>query len=225
MHIIIVGAGRTGKHVIQAAIHDNHDVFVIEKNKELAEWVATNYDCIVIQADATGIDALKEAKANKADAIVVTTNDDAVNTLVILLAKQLGVQRLVSSVNNEDHLPVFEQLGIDTVESPHRLNGRYLYRAIQGPNVKEFLDLGDGLEIIELFVEANAPVEGRLIKDLSKRRLLPSGCRIILLKRNNQIIVPEGETLLMAGDMIALLSPKEKVSYVAELFLRVAEAV
>ncbi|MBK7873621.1 MAG: TrkA family potassium uptake protein [Saprospiraceae bacterium] len=138
MHIIIVGSGRTGKHVIESAINDRQDVYVIEKNKEAADWVATHYDCIVINADATNIETLREAKADRADAIIVTTNDDAVNSLVILLAKQLGVNRLVSSVNNEDHISVFENLGIDTVESPYRLNGRYLYRAVQGANVKEF---------------------------------------------------------------------------------------
>jgi trk system potassium uptake protein TrkA len=143
MHIIIIGSGKTGKHIIDAAVKDQNEVFVIEKNKELADWVATNYDCVVIHGDATKVEILKEANAEKADAIIVSTNDDAVNMLVILLAKQLGIKRLVSSVNNEDHIPVFEQLGIDTVESPYRLNGKYLYRAVQGGNVKDFLDLGD----------------------------------------------------------------------------------
>jgi trk system potassium uptake protein TrkA len=103
MHIIIIGAGKTGKHVIESAVMDDQDVYVIEKNKEVADWIASHYDCVVINADATYVEALKEAKAEKADAIVVTTNDDAINALVILLAKQLGIKRLVSSVNNEDH--------------------------------------------------------------------------------------------------------------------------
>jgi len=218
MHIIIIGAGRTGKHVIQSAISDNHDVFVIEKNKEMAEWVATNYDCVVINADAANVSALKEAKAENADAIIVTTNDDAINMLVILLAKKLGVKRLVSSVNNEDHLTVFEQLEIDTVESPYRLNGRYLYRAVHGPNVKEFLDLGDGYEILELIVAQNSPVDQKLIKELNKQRQLPKDSRIVLIKRNHQIIVPEGETQILAGDVVAVLSPSIQVPQVSHLF-------
>jgi trk system potassium uptake protein TrkA len=193
---------------------------VIEKSKEKADGVASHYDCIVINADATNNDALIEAKANKADAIIVTTNDDAVNMLVILLAKQLGIKRLVSSVNNEDHLPVFEQLGIDIVESPYRLNGRYLYRAIQGPNVKEFLDLGDGIEILELEVSSNSIVDGKLIKELHKQRLLPNNARIIIIKRDSQIIVPEGETRILAGDIVAVLSPKVKVPEVAGIFIK-----
>lgn len=218
MHIIIIGSGRTGKHVIEAAVRDNHEVFVIEKSKLAANWVATHFDCIVINADATSIEALKEANAEKADAIIVTTNDDAVNSLVILLAKQLGVKRLVSSVNNEEHLPVFEHLGIDTVESPYRLNGKYLYRAVQGPNVKEFLDLGDGFEVLEMVVEKTSIIANKLIKELNKEKILPSDTRIILIKRNNQIIIPEGETRVFVKDIVVVLSRKNRISEVSDLF-------
>lgn len=218
MHIIIIGSGRTGKHVIEAAVLDNHDVFVIEKNKETADWVASHFDCVVIHADATSIEALKEANAEKADAIIVTTNDDAVNSLVILLAKQLGVNRLVSSVNNEEHLSVFEQLGTDTVESPYRLNGRYLYRAVQGPNVKEFLDLGDGYELLEMQVEKDSKIADKLIKELGKQKILPSNSRIVLIKRNNQIINPEGETKIEILDTVVILSHRNKIIEVSNLF-------
>lgn len=223
MHIIIIGSGRTGKHVIEAAVKDNHDVFVIEKNKASADWVASHYDCIVINADATSIEALKEANAEKADAIIVTTDDDAVNSLVILLAKQLGVTRLVSSVNNEEHLTVFEHLGTDTVESPYRLNGRYLYRAVQGPNVKEFLDLGDGFELLELKVEKDSKISNKLIKELNKQKILPTDSRIILIKRNNQIIIPEGETKIDVNDMIVVLSQRSKITEVSTIFGKIVE--
>jgi trk system potassium uptake protein len=218
MHIIIIGAGKTGKHVIESAVMDDQDVYVIEKNKETADWIASHYDCVVINADATYMEVLKEAKAEKADAIIVTTNDDATNALVILLAKQLGIKRLVSSVNNEDHLHVFEQMGIDTVESPYRLNGRYLYRAVLGPNVKEFLDLGDGFEVLEMIVHQNSIIANKLIKELNKERTLPKDSRIILLKRNNQIIIPEGETRIFVKDIVVVLSKKDRVSNLSELF-------
>ncbi|WP_322962841.1 potassium channel family protein [Psychroflexus montanilacus] len=218
MHIIIIGSGRTGKHVIEAAVKDNHDVFVIEKDKTTAEWAATHFDCVVIHADATSIEALKEVKAEKADAIVVTTNDDAVNSLVILLAKQLGVKRLVSSVNNEEHLPVFEQMGTDTVESPFRLNGKYLYRTVQGPNVKEFLDLGDGFEILELKVEINSKISNRLIKELNEEKILPKDSLIVIIKRDNDIIIPDGDVRIKEGDVVVVLSKSNKVTEVSNLF-------
>ncbi|MBI3135174.1 MAG: TrkA family potassium uptake protein [Bacteroidetes bacterium] len=218
MHLLIIGAGRTGKHVIQSSVEDKHDVYVIEKDPQVAAWVSTHFDCVVINADATNLESLKEAKAEKADAIIVTTNDDAVNMLVILLGQQLGIKRLVSSVNNEDHFPIFEKLGIDTVESPYRLNGRFLYRAIQGPSVKEFLDLGDGVEIVELIVSPKSVVNNKLIKELNKTRALPKDTRIIVIKRDDQIIIPEGETQILAGDVVAALALKQSVPALAVLF-------
>ena len=218
MHLIIVGSGRTGKHVIQAAIDDKQDVYVIEKDKELANWAATKFDCVVIHGDATSFEILKEAKAESADAIIVTTNDDSVNALVILLAKQMGIKRLVSSVNNDDLLPVFGHLNIDTVENPYRLNGKYLYRAVQGPNVKEFLDLGDGFELLELVVEQKSCVANKFIKDLNKEKILPKESSFILVKRNNQIIIPEGETRIFVNDIVVVLSKKNNVGAVSKIF-------
>lgn len=220
MQIIIVGSGRTGKNVIEAALKDKQDVYVIEKDKEVANWAATNYDCVVINADATRLETLKEAQAEKADAIVVTTSDDAVNSLVILLAKKLGIKRLVSSVNNDDLLPVFEQLGIDTVESPHRLNGKYLYRAVQGPNVKEFLDLGDGYELLEMIVEKDSKVANSYVKQMTKDQILPNKSLIILVKRNNQIIIPEDETRIFVNDIVVVLTKKGSVTKVSQVFGR-----
>ena len=218
MHLIIVGSGRTGKHVIQAAIDDNQDVYVIEKDKELANWAATKFDCFVIHGDATSFEVLKEAKAQSADAIIVTTNDDSVNALVILLAKQLGIKRLVSSVNKDDLLSVFGHLNIDTVENPYRLNGKYLYRAVQGPNVKEFLDLGDGFELLELAVEQNSCVANKFIKDLNRQKILPKEASFILVKRNNQIIIPEGETRIFVNDIVVVLSKKINVGTISKIF-------
>ncbi len=218
MHVIIVGSGRTGKHVIASAINDKQDVYVIEKNKETANWVATNYDCVVINADATKLETLHEAKAEEADAIIVTTNDDAINALVILLAKKLGIKRVISSVNNDDLLPIFEQLGIDTVESPYRLNGKYLYRAMQGPNVKEFLDLGDGFELLEMIVEKNSKVSNKYIKQLTKDKIFPPDSLVVLVKRNNQIIIPEGETRIFVNDILVVLSKKNRVTELSDVF-------
>jgi len=218
MNIIIVGSGRTGKHVIEDALKDRHNVHVIEKDKNIANWVATNYDCVVINADATNPETLKEAKTDVADAIIVTTDDDAVNSLVILLAKKMGIKRLISSVNNYELLPIFEQLGIDTVESPYRLNGKYLYRAMQGPNVKEFLDLGDGFELLEMIVEKNSKVSNKYIKQLTKDKIFPHDSLVVLVKRNNQVIIPEGETRIFVNDILVILSKKERVTELSNVF-------
>ncbi len=218
MHLVIIGAGKTGEHVIKAAVRDRQNVYVIEKDAQRAEQVAASYDCVVIHADASNAETLREARTGDADAVIVTTNDDAVNMLVILLARQLGAKRLVSSVNDEDHLPLFEQMGIDTVESPYRLNGRYLYRAVQGPFTEDFLDLGDGYEIMELIAGKGSAVESHTIREIQKEKILPGNTIIVVVKRLNEIVVPVENTRILAGDIVAVLAHKNKISRVIERF-------
>lgn len=218
MHLIIIGSGKTGRHVIDAAVKDKHDVFVIEKRKKIAEWAANNFDCVVINSDATTVEALQEAKVEEADAIIVTTSDDAVNSLIILLAKQLGIKRLISSLNSHDHLSVFKELGTDIVESPYRLNGKYLYRAIESPNVKEFLDLGDDYEVLEIIVEEGSKIADKTVKALNEENLLPSDTLIILIKRDDKVILPDGEACFNANDVVVVLSKEDKTPDVSSLF-------
>lgn len=218
MYLVIIGAGRTGKHVIEAAIADRHEVFVIEKDQEVAHWAATTFDCVVIHADATRPETLLEAGAKKADTIIVTTNDDAVNALVVLMAKELGLKRIITSVNNDELLSVFERLGIDTVESPYRLNGRHLYRSVKGPNVREFLDLGDGYELLEMLVEHHSPIGNTYVRNLKEQHVLPANTIITLIKRNNQIIVPKGDTKIFVNDSVLLVTKKENIEMISKVF-------
>ena len=100
MYIVIVGAGGIGQKLTEVALKDgNHNVIVIDKNEEKCEEIARKYDAIAINADATQEETLEESEVKKADVLVTTTRDDAVNLMVISLAKNIGVKHLVSLVN------------------------------------------------------------------------------------------------------------------------------
>lgn len=214
MHIIIIGAGRTGKHVIQSAIEDGHEVVVIEADKDVAERAASSYDCIVINADASSLDTLRQAGSDEADALIATTSDDSVNLLVIMLGRELGIKKLVSSVTDEDHIRLFKELGVNTVESPFRLNGKFLYRAVQKSSINDFMDLGHGVEIVEFHVNETAKVVGKAIKDTP----IPRESRVIAIKRDEKVIVPQGSTVVEKGDVAVILTKQGLLRPLIELF-------
>ena len=66
MHIIIIGAGNVGTPLVDIASRSRNEVVVVEHDKERANEVADNYDCLVLNADATREATLKEAGANRA---------------------------------------------------------------------------------------------------------------------------------------------------------------
>jgi K+ transport systems, NAD-binding component len=141
-----------------------------------------------------------------ADAMISTTNDDAVNLMVMMLGKELGVKRLISSVTDDEHLSLFDELGIATVGNPFRLNGQFLYRTLQRPGVKDFMDLGNGAEIVEITVSPGAPLINKDLQQINEKSLLPKESLVVAIKRKNNLIVPDGDTVIYADDLVTLFT-------------------
>ncbi|WP_128906328.1 potassium channel family protein [Halorubrum amylolyticum] len=218
MYIIVVGAGRTGRIVIDLATQDDHDVVVIERDAELAEEVSASYDCLVINADAASKDILLEAGVEEADALISTTPIDSVNLMVTMFGKQYGVETLVSSINDPAHKELFEDLGVNIVESPHQLNGQYLYRAVQHPAIEEFMPITGDAEILEATVDTGAPVDGLSLIDADKEDLLPEETIIVAIVRDGELIIPQGETKIQAGDEVTIFCGNGATNQIADIF-------
>ncbi|MBP1988083.1 trk system potassium uptake protein TrkA [Halolamina salifodinae] len=206
MYIIIIGAGRTGSKVIELATQDDHEVVVIERDQELAEEVSATYDCMVINADAASKDTLLEAGVREADAVISTTENDSVNLMISMLGKQYGVETLVSSINDPQHMDLFGDLGVNIVESPHELNGQYLYRAVQRPAIQDFMKISGGAEIFELTVDADAPIAGLSLIEADSEGLLPEETVIVAIVRDGELLIPRGESEIRAGDTVTIFA-------------------
>jgi len=208
-YIIIIGAGRIGKRIIELATKDGHEIVVIEKDTEMAERTGSSFDCLIINDDASKLDVLKEAGIEKADALISTTSSDPTNLLVMMLGRKFDVPRLLSSVREPDHISLFDELDIDFVESPHRLNGEYLYRKIQRPGIRDFMRLDGGAEIVEIKLPEDSVLVDLSILDAQETEKIPDDLNIVAIYRERELIIPRGNTTLKAGDVLTLLSKKE----------------
>ncbi|ESP89714.1 potassium channel family protein [Candidatus Halobonum tyrrellensis] len=204
MYIIIVGAGRTGSKVIELATQDDHEVVVIERDQKLAEETSATYDCMVINADAASKDIMLEAGIQEADALISTTESDSVNLMISMLGKQYDVETLVSSINDPQHMDLFGDLGVNIVESPHELNGQYLYRTVQRPTIRDFMEIGSGAEIFELTVEEGAPIAGLSLIDADSEGLLPEETVIVAIVRDGELNIPRGQSDIQADDTVTI---------------------
>ena len=220
MYIIVVGAGRTGSKVIELATQDDHEVVVIEHDQELAEEVSTTYDCMVINADAASKEIMLEAGIQEADALISTTENDSVNLMIQMLGKQYGVETLVSSINEPQHMELFGSLGVNVVESPHELNGQYLYRAVQRPAIQDSMQIGAGGEIFELTVDEGAPIAGLSLIDADADGLLPEETVIVAIVRDDELHIPRGESDVQAGDTVTIFAKDGASDRITDAFTR-----
>lgn len=218
MYVIVVGAGSIGRPLVGLATEGGNDVVVVEKDDYVAERVAANYDCLVLNDDATAMDTLEEAGADRADAIISTTDEDATNIMVMLLADELDVPSLVSVVHDPDHMQVFRQLGANVIENPQRLIAEYLYRAVQRPSVKDFMHLGGSAEVFEVTVTEESRIAGQTLGEAGAEDVLGEGVLVVAIQRDDTVVTPRGATEIRAGDLVTVFSKRGFAPDVMEVF-------
>jgi len=208
MYIIVVGAGSIGRPLIEIATGDRNEVVVIEKNHEKAERAAREFDCLVIEADATEVDTLEDAGVDRADAIVSTTNQDATNIMVCLLATEQEVPQIVSVVHNPEHMGIYDRIGVSTMENPQRLISEYLYRAVSRPSIKDYMRIGETAEVFEITVDDDAPVAGMTLQEANESGFLGEDVLVVAIERDgtDSPITPRGDTTLAVGDLVTVYS-------------------
>jgi len=220
MYIIIVGAGDIGTPLIDIATRSGNEVVVIEHNTERANRAADRFDCLVLEADATTNATLEDAGAAQADAIVSTTDRDATNIMVSLLAKEYDIPAILSVVHNPEHMNLFEQIGVNTMENPQELIAEYLYRAVARPAIVDYMRIGEDAEVFEITVTENAPVAGKTLQETADEDLLSDDVLVVAIEREgaSEPITPRGNTTIHAGDLLTVYSAVGAEPAITDIF-------
>jgi trk system potassium uptake protein TrkA len=220
MYIVIVGAGDIGTPLIEIATKGGNEVVVIERDEARADRAATAFDCLVLHDDATVKETLLEAGADRADALISTTDQDATNIMVCLLSQELEIPEVVSVVHNPEHMALFRRIGVNTIENPQRLIAEYLYRAVKRPSIVDYMRVGERAEVFEITVDAGAPLAGKSIAEAASQNLLDDDMLIVAVERNGEgnPITPRGGTVIEAGDLLTVYSGQGATPEVTDVF-------
>lgn len=214
MYLIIVGLGGIGRNLVDIATEDKNDVVVIDEDEKRCREIAAKYDVLTIVGDATEKSTLEEANAHRANALIATTSDDAANLMMSLTAKELGTKKTVAVVNQEEHVEMFKKADIFLFDNPDMTVARHLYLSVKRPKIKDFLTVGGGkAEIFEVIVSDRSHAVG---KELSKLRIKEG--IVVAIERNSDIILPKGNTVIEADDLITVFAKEKDVEKISSLF-------
>ncbi len=220
MYIIIVGAGDIGSPLIEIATGAGYEVVVIEKNPERADKIASDYDCLVINADATVKETLEDTEPERADAIITTTDQDATNVMISLLAKELKIPSIVSVVHNAEHMGLYRQIGVNTMENPQRLIAESLFRSVERPSIVDYMRVGDVAEVFEITVADKAPIAGMTLTEAAEEGLLDDDTLVVAIERAeaDSPITPRGDTRIQVDDLLTVYSGTGATPDVTDVF-------
>jgi trk system potassium uptake protein TrkA len=206
MYVIVVGAGAIGSQVIDVLSGGGHEIVVVERDQELAERIGREHDMLMLNADATKKDTLADAGIERADAVISTTDEDATNIMVLLLAQEFDVASLVTVVQNPEHMDLFRRIGANALENPQKLIAEYLVRAVERPAIKDFMTLAGDAEIFEVIVTEDAPIAEKTIIEADEENLIGEDVLVVAIERGDEVITPKGNTVIHAGDLVTVFS-------------------
>lgn len=130
-YIIIVGCGRLGAYLANSLGESKENsVVIIDKKEQSFERLNSSFSGFTIEADATEIEVLKNAKIKDADVVVAATNHDNTNIMVTQIAKALfDVPTVIARLIDPSRESVYSELGINTI-SPTALSAIEFKRII-----------------------------------------------------------------------------------------------
>ncbi|MEW6222678.1 MAG: TrkA family potassium uptake protein [Candidatus Hadarchaeota archaeon] len=200
--IIVAGGGRVGFDLAKALVEQGKDVVVIEKDPAVCERIASEMNALVINGDATNKKILEDARIQGADVFVAVTGNDSENIVASQLAKHsYGVPLVLARIEDPDRAKAMEGMGIDLIVRPAHVAAMVLENAIVLPGTTSVLVSGTTTRAVEAEVSEDSRVKEKRIADLS----IPANCVMAAIYRKGKLIIPRGDTVLKAGDMVALI--------------------
>jgi trk system potassium uptake protein TrkA len=216
-NITILGAGRISYYLTELLLKKKMaSVKVIEKNRPAAKVFAQRMpEALVINGDGADPELLMEENIPDTNVFVAVTADDKLNLLVSLLAKNLGVKRTITQVRRSDYAQLMEQVGIDVAVSPRLLTAEAILRFIRRGNIVSVTLLdGDKAEVLEIIVPEKAKVVNRSLKQIK----LPAGTLVGAIRRQEEVIIPQGSDVIKAGDQVMVFTLPQHISLIEKYF-------
>ena len=208
--VMILGASRTGYYLARMLLLSGCSVVIIDKDpKKCQEICEALPNATVILGDGAQQELLREEGLGDVDAFISLTGMDEQNILISYFAQSQNVPKVITKVNRAEFVPLATGLGLDTIVSPRRTITDVILRYVRalknsvGSNVEKLYKIMDGnAEALKFNVREDFKYIDTPLKDINfKSNILIAG-----ILRNRKAMVPTGDTVILPGDKVIVIS-------------------
>jgi trk system potassium uptake protein TrkA len=184
-----------------------------ERCEELSEILNKT---LVINGDGRNSDLLIEEGIKEADAFVAVTSNSETNILSCVIAKRLGVPRVIAEVENFEYIKLAEDMGVNSVINKKLITAGRIFRFTLSNKVRSIKMLtGADAEVLEFIVNTDSAITDAPIKDLN----FPQDAIIGGVIRGNESFIADENTIIRPYDQVVVFASPEAVSKVDKFFL------
>jgi len=205
MKAIFIGASSTAIMTAEFLLKRNHEVIIIESDKEKIDEISTKLDCGFLHGDGSKPSLLRETNPEGADVLYCLTGHDQTNIIASLVGRSLGFNKVVTKIQDPSYEHICIELGLDATIIPSRTIGRHLADMLEGRDPFEFSTMFRYDASTFSFVAQKEHVGA--ISDLA----LPKASRIICIYRNEQLIIPEENQRIELNDDVIIITHQKNL--------------
>ena len=214
-NIMILGGSRIGRRIAKQ-LQSQINVKLVEYNDQKAYKLAELLDkTLIINEDGRKMDVMMEEGLHNMDAFVAVTGRAETNILAAMLAKKLGVKKVIAEVENINYIGLAESIGIDTIINKKLITASSIYRFTMNTDVQAIKCLnGCDAEVLEFIVKPNSSATKARIKHLN----FPPGAIIGGIVRGDNAFIAVGNTEIKAYDRVVVFSKPATISKIGRFF-------
>jgi len=213
--VMIVGGGRIGLYVARTMEEKNISVKVIEKDTERCKFLLRSLKkSVILHGDGSDQKLLEEENIKDMDVFAAISNNEELNIMASLLAKSLGVRKVIAIVNRTDYLPLANNLGLEAVLSPRLITAGTILKYVRSGNIISLTTMAEGMaEIMEAEVKDRSVMIGKSLHEIE----LPKKTIVGAIIRDNNVIIPSGNDRISLGDKLIIFTLKESIKQIEKL--------
>lgn len=214
-NIMILGGGKIGRRVA-SLLSNKMQVKLIDSNPEKAFELADELpNTLIIQGDGRDIDLLAQEGIIDVDAFIAVTEDAETNIITCLMAKHLGVKKVIALVDKVEYVPLTQTIGLDSLINKKLIAANNIVRFIKKGEIISYSSL-EGIDAVVM--EFVAQPGSKITEDVISESNFPKDAIIGGYIRNNESFIALGNSKIRAGDKVVVFSLPEAVTKIEKFF-------
>ncbi|MBF8266926.1 MAG: TrkA-N protein [Dehalococcoidia bacterium] len=209
MFIIIVGAGKVGRHLAKAFLKSKHEVVITERSPERGEAIKEELGGMVIVGDGCEEGVLMETGISRADVLIAATGSDEDNLAVCQTAKhRFHVPRTISIINNSSNERLFRELGVDVGVNTSQIILSHIEEELPAHPLIHLTDIkGSNQEVVKIRIPPDSAAVGKPLGEVP----MPSDSAIsIIVRKDGTLLVPNSDVVLSSEDEVVAITTPER---------------
>lgn len=209
MKIVILGAGRRGIRLARFLVEEQNDVILIDDNPTNVSKALTSVDCLAYECSGTDIDDLASLGIDDSDAFIALTGSDETNLVSCgIVSSNFKIPVTIASVRNLSYTNTDSIMGITHIVNPYQEVARHIWKEIdKGIYSDVIMFENSALLLNNVFVDENSPYLDMSLKDIRKN--FGGNFLIAAISRDEDIIVPSGDTVIRKGDTLGVIADSD----------------